>query len=230
MALDRVQPVELDVEDVVPEVGAAADDAERDEQHDGTDERVAMGQHVRRTGGGEHEDVLHPLLRVAPRGRRCAASAELLDDGGRLDNHAGHPHRMGAHRQQRGVAGAVAVGPQLVGAQTLGGEPRGQPAGLLLGAAVAAVERRAVDAVGRGRRRCTARRRPRAPQRAGAGTGPSDAETSTDAVAAPLVPAQPGDDVGAQVLGDDLGGEVPAELVDVGDRAAAAARRRRRSP
>ena len=92
-----------------------------------------------------------------------------------------HPHRMQAHRQQGGVAGAVAVGPQLGGATG----PR-RAARRRDGVAFAAprqlppVEPVEVRPPSRRRpRRCTARRRRRGGPPSGRRYGPSEADTST---------------------------------------------------
>ena len=61
--LGRVEPVGFDVEQVVPEVDAAGGEAERGERDQRQDQFVALVEDAGRARGGEHEDVLQPLLR-----------------------------------------------------------------------------------------------------------------------------------------------------------------------
>ena len=62
-ALGGVEPVGVDVEQVVPEVDAAGGEAERHERDDREDQFVALIEDAGGAGRGEHEDVLQPLLR-----------------------------------------------------------------------------------------------------------------------------------------------------------------------
>jgi hypothetical protein len=63
VALRRVLAVGLDVVDVVPVVGAAADHAERDEHRQRLRQRRPVVEHASGTWSSEHECVLDPLLR-----------------------------------------------------------------------------------------------------------------------------------------------------------------------
>ena len=62
-ALRGVEPIGLDVEQVVPEVDAARGEAERDERDEREPEFTTLVEHAGRARRGEDQHVLQPLLR-----------------------------------------------------------------------------------------------------------------------------------------------------------------------
>ena len=79
--LARVQPVLLDVADVVDEVDRRAHQAERDEGEGRGEQDVALEEPARGEGCGEDEDVLDPLARAhGPDRRREPGPPGLLEE------------------------------------------------------------------------------------------------------------------------------------------------------
>ena len=94
-ALLRVAPVRFDVERVVEEVGAAGGEGERDERHDRVEDDRPLAEDAGRRRRGDHEHVLHPLLRAASRcgSARRPATPERWR------------HRRARHRDRRDLGG-----------------------------------------------------------------------------------------------------------------------------
>ena len=78
----RVHAIGVDVERVVPAVGAARREAEAHERDEGLDDRAAFEQHAGRARRREHEHVLRPLLRPREAEQRHREPAPLLALGG----------------------------------------------------------------------------------------------------------------------------------------------------